>query len=209
MFLPVNRWALVCLICCSCGATAGPAWEIGAKLGYATNRNGIDDLNQFFRDNSMAAVAENSDNSRQAGSLYLNMPLFGQLSAQLGYTDLGSADTLVLGVESVVDPYLNSLEQFPIDTIRGGYLAALYSARLNDMASVITKGGLYYWSARYAIRSFETHRVAYAQGVDLMGGIALRFMLTRRFSATVGWEIYNPDDNTIDFLNIGLIYRLR
>ena len=209
MFLPVNRWALVCLICCSCSATAGPAWEIGAKLGYATNRKGIDTLNRFFRDNSMAAVADSDDRSRQAGSLYLNIPLFGSLGAQLGYTDLGSADTIVLGVDSVVNPYLDNLERFPIDTIRGSFLAAHYDARLNDMTSVSIRAGLYYWKARYAIRNFETRRVAYGRGIDLMGGIDLRFKLTHRFSATVGWEIYTPDNNTLDFLNLGLIYRLR
>ncbi|HGX92489.1 MAG TPA: hypothetical protein ENK35_04155 [Candidatus Tenderia sp.] len=196
------------LLAISVSASAGN-WEVGGHFGYANNRDGVADTNRYFTAASIQARMKSDDGRRRSWSLYINYPLSGQLSAQLGYADLGGANTSVIGKATEVDPYLNSLSHYPIDNIRGSYLAGIYRFPLNDMVSVSTKGGLYYWQADFTLRSEQRSLIEYRSGISPMLGIGVALTLTRQLAGVVQWDLYAPDGHVIDVMTLGLAWRFR
>ncbi len=190
-------------------SAAAQGWEVGGHFGYANNRDSIEETNSYFTAQSIQARINNSDARRRSWLLYLNYPLTRQLAAQLGYADLGSANTRITGTAVEVDPYLAGLGHYPIDTIKGSYLAARYRFPINDMVNITTKGGLYYWQADFTLRHEQRTLTKYDSGFAPMVGIGISLDLTRQLAGVMQWSLYAPDNHKIDVMTLGLAWRFR
>ncbi len=184
-------------------------WEVGGRFGYANNRASVEAIDRQFTEQSILARVKSDDGRRRSWSLYIDYTPGKPLSAQLGYADLGSANTRIVGTAAEVEPYLDRLNRYPIDNIRGSYLAAAYRFPLNDMVDVVTRGGLFYWQADFTIQSEQRTLVEYHSGLDPMVGVAVSLKLTRQLAGVMQWDIYTPDGYEIDVMTLGLAWRFR
>ena len=182
---------------------------IGGNFGYASNRNDITYLNEYFSDTATQALASNDDNNRKAWLLYLNYPVVPRIAAQIGYADLGGANTFLVGPETEVEPYLERINGYPIDNVKGVFLAATYQIELNDAVNVVAKGGLHYWRADFVIQSHQTRLGFDEEGIDPMVGLGLQLNMTHQLAATTTWELYTPDNHNFDLMTLGLAWRFR
>lgn len=167
-------FALTCAIASPAAfAQSANPWSFGAGIGYSRWVTSGGAVSNNLNASGTAVTALSLDHTDQAWKLFARYAQNPLISFEAGWVNLGTFDLSSPGASGRVRAR------------NGLYGAAVITAPIANRLSLESKVGLY--RMRTSLDGYGSQRET---NVDLLGGVGLRYDVTRSVGLKAGWEAY-------------------
>jgi hypothetical protein len=183
-------------------------WYGGVRLGSARTDVSSADVNDRLIDLGYDVSAQVEDSSRTAWGVVGGWRVSQYFGTQLGYTNLGSVDTAFTGDALDIQAFLRDGSRVQPRSASGFDFNLVGRYPLAKGFEIVTQLGAFAWNADYTLRNSGGDFLKREDsGFDLTYGAGLEYGFDSGLAFTGGWTRYRVENESIDFLGVGLQYR--
>jgi OOP family OmpA-OmpF porin len=181
-------------------------WYIGASIGHADYNASESDVDAAFAAAGFTSTTD-IDDTDTGYKAFVGWQFHENFAAELGYVDLGNYD-IDTNITAPVAARFNGDAD-----VDGFSLSLVGTLPVTDKFSVLGRLGAYFWDVNadgaVTVSGTRVNLEGDDSGTDFVYGVGAQYDFTRHFGMRAEYEVYNDvgDEDDIDFLSAGIVYR--
>lgn len=183
-------------------------WYVAASIAQAHGDVGSAKLSSALQREGFEGAAVVDHHDRFAWQVRGGFQWTKFVGFELGYADLGDANAHITGVTDDVPALLELVNESHPHAPAGVEAAVVGRVPLNEMVSLVARGGAWRWESEFRSRNVAGEFSARKrEGTDAVYGAGVQFDVWPRLSIRAEWSCYEAGREKIEAYGAGLKYR--
>ncbi|MFC1747733.1 outer membrane beta-barrel protein [Pseudomonadota bacterium] len=190
-------------------ACAEDAWYVGGALGRVDGDQGLPELNKQISTVGVNATAQTSNSNRQGWKVFGGYQINANVSAEIGYVDLGDVNITFNGLSSEISNFLNTVQNIQPSSAKGLQFSTVGFYPLENYFSLTARAGVYVWEADHALLADGVRKNVENDGIDLVWGVGFSQRMGDRIDFRFELDFYEIEREKMDVISFNLIYSIQ